>query len=273
TASNPPWILGCSVLTRPSIISGTRVTSETSMTFSPASRKSFAVPPVDTISMPCASSAVANSAKPVLSLTEMSARLMVRVSMDTSCPALSRHPETTGAAVNGPWVAGSSPAMTSSLSCRRRVVRVDQGMGRAVGAHLLDVPHDPDLVGLAHHPAEHDLGAGLRPARIGEEVAFFDRRLRRIRGDAPGLAVPEQEIHALPVLGNGRLHARVEMEADGIGAGYQPLGARQALGRGKFVLARDQLAGLRDQKLPRMHHAVTREIALVRALDAEIVAL
>ena len=33
----PPWIAGCSVLTRPSIISGKPVTSETLVTGSPAS--------------------------------------------------------------------------------------------------------------------------------------------------------------------------------------------------------------------------------------------
>src|SRR6516162_2563650 len=36
-ASRPPWILGCSVFTRPSIISGKPVTSETSSTATPAS--------------------------------------------------------------------------------------------------------------------------------------------------------------------------------------------------------------------------------------------
>src|SRR5438477_300031 len=41
-ASRPPWILGCSVLTRPSIISGKPVTSETSVTGNPRSRRSFA---------------------------------------------------------------------------------------------------------------------------------------------------------------------------------------------------------------------------------------
>src|SRR4029453_15125642 len=47
TASNPPCTFGCSVFTRPSIISGEPVTSETSVTERPASGSAFAVPPVE----------------------------------------------------------------------------------------------------------------------------------------------------------------------------------------------------------------------------------
>ena len=39
TPSRPPWTIGCSVFTRPSIISGKPVRSETSRTSRPASRK------------------------------------------------------------------------------------------------------------------------------------------------------------------------------------------------------------------------------------------
>ena len=146
-------------------------------------------------------------------------------------------------------------------------------MGAAIGADLLDIPHDPDLVGLAHHAAQHDLRGPLRPARVGEEEALLDGRLGRVRADAPGLAVLEQEIDAPPVGDERRAHARMEVEADGIGAGDQPFGARQALRRGELVLARDELAGLGDEELARMGDAVAREIAVMRALDAEIVAL
>ena len=44
----PPCTVGCSVLTRPSIISGKPVTSETLTTGSPASARALAVPPVET---------------------------------------------------------------------------------------------------------------------------------------------------------------------------------------------------------------------------------
>src|ERR1700722_12917235 len=70
----PPWIFGCRVLTRPSIISGKPVYSATSITVSAASRSSRAVPPVERISTPRAASARASSATPLLSDTEISAR-------------------------------------------------------------------------------------------------------------------------------------------------------------------------------------------------------
>ena len=72
--SRPPCTTGCSVVTRPSIMSGKPVASLTSFTASPASRKAFAVPPVESSSTPCAASARARSINPALSDTESSAR-------------------------------------------------------------------------------------------------------------------------------------------------------------------------------------------------------
>jgi len=51
-ASSPLCTAGWSVRTRPSIISGNPVNSETSVTGSPASRRNAAVPEVDTSSTP-----------------------------------------------------------------------------------------------------------------------------------------------------------------------------------------------------------------------------
>src|SRR5438094_4707562 len=73
-ARMPPWIEGCRVFTRPSMISGKPVWSLTSTTFSPASRNAFAEPPVDRISMPWPASARPSSTRPALSDTEISAR-------------------------------------------------------------------------------------------------------------------------------------------------------------------------------------------------------
>ena len=70
----PPWIAGCSVFTRPSMISGKPVWSLTSITSTPASRRVLAEPPVDRIATPCAASALPSSTSPVLSDTEISAR-------------------------------------------------------------------------------------------------------------------------------------------------------------------------------------------------------
>src|SRR3954462_12290159 len=65
----PPWISGCSVLTRPSIISGNPVMSDTLVTGSPASASARAVPPVDTSSKPRAIRPRPTSRIPVLSET------------------------------------------------------------------------------------------------------------------------------------------------------------------------------------------------------------
>src|SRR4051794_19804530 len=76
TASSPPWTLGWSVLTRPSIISGKPVRSEMSRTSVPSSRSLAAVPPVDTISTPCRDRPAASSSSPLLSESEISALRM-----------------------------------------------------------------------------------------------------------------------------------------------------------------------------------------------------
>src|SRR5688572_21146178 len=78
----PPWIFGCRVLTRPSMISGKPVTSETSRAGMPASFSSLWVPPVDSSSTPSPLSARAKSTSPVLSETESRARFMP----GRSCP-------------------------------------------------------------------------------------------------------------------------------------------------------------------------------------------
>ena len=69
-----PWILGCSVLTRPPSISGTSVSASTGVTERPSSEMYAAVPPLATSSTPSSARPVANRSRPVLSKTEMSAR-------------------------------------------------------------------------------------------------------------------------------------------------------------------------------------------------------
>src|SRR5262245_26683194 len=72
--SSAPCTLGCSVLTRPSIISGNPVTWDTSSTLTPEERRRLAVPPVERISTSSDARPRANSTTPVLSETEISAR-------------------------------------------------------------------------------------------------------------------------------------------------------------------------------------------------------
>jgi len=79
-ASSPPWISGCSVLSRPSSTSGKPVTSSTPITGTPAARNAAAVPPVETMSQPSAERPCAKPTMPRLSLTEISARGMPSLS-------------------------------------------------------------------------------------------------------------------------------------------------------------------------------------------------
>ena len=72
--SRPPWIFGCSVLTRPSMISGKPVTADTSIASMPSPRSSLAVPPVEMICTPRRASSCANSSRPSLLETLISAR-------------------------------------------------------------------------------------------------------------------------------------------------------------------------------------------------------
>src|SRR5580704_7727889 len=73
----PPAMEGWRVLTRPSNISGNRVTSETSRKRAiPASLRTRKVPPVERISMSSAARARANSAIPDLLVTLNRARCM-----------------------------------------------------------------------------------------------------------------------------------------------------------------------------------------------------
>ena len=84
-ASSPPWTRGCSVLTRPSIISGKPVRSSIGRTGTPASESALAVPPVETISTPNSSaSARQNSTTPVLSVTDTRARLITGWDTETT---------------------------------------------------------------------------------------------------------------------------------------------------------------------------------------------
>src|SRR6187399_2217737 len=72
--NRPPWTLGWSVFTRPSMISGKPVRSETSRTVTPASARNRAVPPVERSSTPSASRTRAKASSPRLSETLSSAR-------------------------------------------------------------------------------------------------------------------------------------------------------------------------------------------------------
>ena len=75
TPRRPPCTTGCRVFTRPSIISGKPVISDTSFTGRPAAAMAAFVPPVETSSTPVATRARAASISPDLSDTDNRARL------------------------------------------------------------------------------------------------------------------------------------------------------------------------------------------------------
>src|SRR5690606_17428695 len=154
--SRPPCTFGCRVLTRPSMISGNPVTSDTSRTASPASRIAFAVPPVDSSSTLRAASARASSTSPVLSETDSSARR------------------------TGSWsaVMGSAQAVVAQLPAQGGAVDAEHGRGAALVAvavveHLheqrdfqLAQCHLVQLVGIAAIEV-----AEIAPDRPGDVVA------------------------------------------------------------------------------------------------------
>src|SRR5665811_1733554 len=74
SARMPPWIAGCSVFTRPSMISGNPVTSDTGVTGIPTSLRNLNVPPVEMSSMPRSARPRANDSRFPLSDTDTSAR-------------------------------------------------------------------------------------------------------------------------------------------------------------------------------------------------------
>src|SRR5262249_3981499 len=80
SARMPPWMAGCSVFTRPSIISGKPVTRSTGVTGTPCWASSAAVPPVERISTSCRTSPRANSTTPLLSETLIKARRTLVIS-------------------------------------------------------------------------------------------------------------------------------------------------------------------------------------------------
>src|SRR4051812_38841899 len=153
TARRPPWTLGWRVFTRPSIISGKPVRSETSRTSSPVSRSALAVPPVETNSTPRAAKARPRSARPVLSETESKARSILTRSGTPLLPS-GRPAEGPG---DGRAVAGAL-AGDDELEARvRRRLAVDPQtvLDREAAAAAAELPDRR-----AAHPEQRPLAVG-----------------------------------------------------------------------------------------------------------------
>src|SRR5690349_11011515 len=152
-ARMPPWTPGWSVFTRPSIISGKPVTSETSRTGTSARRRRSAVPPVDTTSTPRAASPRAKSTTPRFSYTLTSARFTFAMGppsvFATSLRALSAQPPAQFRLEESVDLAVQHPVGVGGLEARPLVLHQPVGVEH-VGP---DVVAPPDLallpVGLA----------------------------------------------------------------------------------------------------------------------------
>src|ERR1044072_932130 len=157
TARIPPWTLGWSVFTRPSIISGKPVRPAPSRASSPASRKARAVPPVETSSTPCPASARPNSTSPVLSETERRARAIFTsdiVILRWSCSGGSLELPGDGHAL------GRRFAGDDELEGRMRprlAVDPQTVLGRETGAATAELPD-----GAARRPEQSTLAIGGR---------------------------------------------------------------------------------------------------------------
>src|SRR3954468_15597629 len=230
-ASRPPCTEGCSVFTRPSIISGNPVTSETSSTSSPASASVLRVPPVEISVTPCSANARANSTRPALSDTESSAREMRRRSSVIvpsrwwRCHAREGgHPVTPvslivqDAAMRFPWLLDHplSRMMTAEASGSQRQLRLLLAVAAAAaaGRHVGESPlHARDLTGAA---ADNNLCCAPRSIGTGEIDAFLKLKMIVIDVEGPYLLV-RQDQHgpvriAQPVHFDGRVQVKAQRE-------------------------------------------------------------
>src|ERR1700689_882988 len=247
-ASIPPCSAGCSVLTLPSSISGNWVTEATSSTASPASISVLAVPPVETSLTPCLASAWAKATRPLLSETEISARLTVR-RLASGIDVLRTEGSATivpmGGAINQLFRALVAPALHGPFD--RNAVR----SGEAAQYHLLAAAQ----------------GAGSEIDALGQ----IDRRARRL--EAPAVAARQAQQHAARRSGRG-LNFGMEMETDGeaaaraprAGCALEPVLAAQilAVGRQIDLAAVDQAESRAIGVMARAHILVAVLLAALR---------
>src|SRR5690554_1901581 len=164
--SRPPCTFGCRVLTRPSMISGKPVTSETSRTGSPASRMARAVPPVESSSMLRAARARARSISPVLSDTDSSARRTgSRLVVMASAQAVFAQLPAQGGAVDAQHPGGAAlvaVAVVEHLHEQRDLELAQGDLVEIVGAAAVEVaqvaPHRPGDVVAQGRPLAGAMG-------------------------------------------------------------------------------------------------------------------
>src|SRR5271166_5759094 len=170
-ARMPPWMRGCSVLTRPSRISGKPVNSPTALTLNPSCSKDALVPPVESRSTPCRISAAARAASPSLSATPNSAReIFTSLMTKSTSPINSWHPPAHRA----------EQLVGDGLDQARYVVGADRigagaapqyhGIARRRARHVGQVHHRQIHADRSHHrrpqTPDQDLAAMLEAAAV-----------------------------------------------------------------------------------------------------------
>src|SRR5689334_24150791 len=165
SASSPPCTLGCSVLTRPSIISGKPVSSEMSETARPASRNALAVPPVEISATPWRARPLAKSTSPVLSETDSNARrmgrsVMQRLWLKELRPVLSPPPP------KEKCHADAGPQRIEQRDVDMQVLAVNRDVER----HGIGVHHVDDLA--QHQGTEEDHDRIDEPGADGHRYSF-----------------------------------------------------------------------------------------------------
>src|SRR5579863_1017042 len=234
--SSPPCTAGCSVLTRPSIISGYPVNSPTSSALSPASVSVLRVPPVETSSTPKPASAPANSTTPDLSETEMRARDARR-----NCSVMA-----------GPTISQRQPRLLFLTYAPRGVDR---------GAGMLQAPlHARGGAGMA---MDDDLRGAARTFAAGQINAVLKVDAVLVGAECPHLLVRRRQHDAVAVAQPGRLHGRMQVKADGEFVSRRAqLGA--AIGVDEDILAVDPHAVGRQHQHALVHNAEAAGVAVMR---------
>ena len=209
---SPPWTAGCSVFTRPSIISGKPVRSVTSRTGRPASASALRVPPVETSSTPrsCERAREIDEAG-LVGHGEKGARHALR---DRSA----WRPLQLGG--GGGAIARMRRREPRRPQGRRRGIRAGpapprRGAAAQLGAAGRGARSASCTAGVSSGShREHDL-LGAPRAVGGRQKRCCPRATRRPgRVELPGLAIGQDQHHDPPALRPARLDAGREMEAD-----------------------------------------------------------
>src|SRR3954464_14256179 len=151
-ASSPAYRRGCSVLTRPSMISGKPVKSPIERIVSPTAPSSVAVPPVETSSTPRSARPCAKSMIPRLSETDSRARRICTVP----------------GAVNA-WDVSRGPAMRRGYRTSTDALAALVGIARVLDEAVV-ARSAVDLV-LAAAERDDEIGAAAGGEHVGPEAA------------------------------------------------------------------------------------------------------